>query len=119
MKSRVKKKRYKWIAYVAVIVIITIAVVLNGKFLKHKDHLPSGIEIKKEDYPITGIDVSAHTGKIDFAKIKKQDIDFVFIKNISEHPLNHIANSSLGVCDTNIQWHLCNPIKLHTGLISH
>jgi lysozyme len=73
MKSRIKKKRYEWIAYIAVIVIITIAVVLNGKFLKPKTHQPSGIEIKKEDYPITGIDVSAHTGK-------KQDIDFVFIK---------------------------------------
>ena len=80
MKSRIKKKRYEWIAYIAVIVMITIAVVLNGKFLKPKTRQPSGIEIKKEDYPITGIDVSAHTGKIDFAKIKKQDIDFVFIK---------------------------------------
>ena len=80
IKSRVKRRKTGWITYVSVIVIITMAVTLGGNFLKPKTQLPSGIEINKADYPITGIDVSAHTGKIDFAKIKKQDIDFVFIK---------------------------------------
>jgi GH25 family lysozyme M1 (1,4-beta-N-acetylmuramidase) len=28
--------------------------------------VPNGIEIDKVEYPITGIDVSAHTGDIDF-----------------------------------------------------
>ena len=80
MKSRKKRIKIGWTTYVSVIVIITIVVIYGGKFLKPKAHLPSGIEINKDDYPITGIDVSAHTGKIDFGKIKEQDIDFVFIK---------------------------------------
>lgn len=41
---------------------------------------PSGIEIDKSKYLITGIDVSEHTGMIDFRLIKDQKIDFVFIK---------------------------------------
>jgi lysozyme len=36
--------------------------------------------VNKRKYPITGIDISAHTGKIDFPKIANQNIDFVFIK---------------------------------------
>lgn len=32
--------------------------------------VPHGIDIDKQKYPVTGIDISAHTGKIDFTKIK-------------------------------------------------
>lgn len=32
--------------------------------------IPTGIDIDKIKYPITGIDVSKHTGKIDFQKVK-------------------------------------------------
>ncbi|MDD4972352.1 MAG: GH25 family lysozyme [Paludibacter sp.] len=42
--------------------------------------LPKGISIDKEQYPITGIDVSRHSGVIDWKKIKRQHIDFVYIK---------------------------------------
>ena len=41
---------------------------------------PKGIEIAKDEYPITGIDVSRHSGIIDWNKIKRQRIDFVYIK---------------------------------------
>ena len=44
-------------------------------------YIPSGIDIDKIKYPITGIDVSKHTGKIDFQKVKEQSIDFVFMKS--------------------------------------
>jgi lysozyme len=40
-----------------------------------------GIDIDKLKYPVTGIDVSNHTGKIDFQKVKEQNIDFVFIRS--------------------------------------
>ena len=33
--------------------------------------LPKGIEIDKSKYPITGIDISKHTGNIDFEEIKQ------------------------------------------------
>jgi lysozyme len=41
----------------------------------------SGIDIDKLKYPVTGIDVSSHTGKIDFQKVKEQNIDFVFMRS--------------------------------------
>lgn len=33
-----------------------------------------------EGYPVTGIDVSAHNGEVDFQKAKTSGIDFVFVK---------------------------------------
>ncbi len=42
--------------------------------------VPRGIAIDKTRYPITGIDVSAHTGLVDFVGAKKQKIDFAYIK---------------------------------------
>ena len=42
--------------------------------------VPNGITVDKGKFPITGIDVSAHTGKINFSEISKQKIDFVFLK---------------------------------------
>ena len=48
----------------------------------HEDE-PAGIEIDKSRYPITGIDVSRHTGKVDFKMIKAHFIDtldFVYLK---------------------------------------
>jgi lysozyme len=44
---------------------------------------PDVVRFDKAGYPITGIDVSRHTGKIDFREIKehfKDTIDFVYIK---------------------------------------
>ena len=42
--------------------------------------VPHGIDIDKKKYPITGVDISQHTGKIDFGKLKGQSVDFVFLK---------------------------------------
>jgi lysozyme len=42
--------------------------------------VPIGINIDKNIYPITGIDVSEHTGEIDFDKLKNNKVDFVFLK---------------------------------------
>ena len=42
--------------------------------------IPFGINIDKNKYPITGIDISEHTGKIDFDLILKQNIDFIYLK---------------------------------------
>ncbi len=58
---------------------IAIVVIINS----HPAEEPNGIEIDKSIYPITGIDVSRHTGKIDFKKLKElsaDTLDFVYIK---------------------------------------
>jgi len=48
--------------------------------LMHSYFSPKGISIDKKKYPITGIDVSRHSGIIDWKKVKNQKIDFVYIK---------------------------------------
>ncbi len=80
MTSRVVKRKNRIGAYAIVIVTVTLAIFLIDKLAGPNLVAPEGVEINKKDYPVTGIDVSAHTGKIDFARIRKQDIDFVFIK---------------------------------------
>lgn len=40
-----------------------------------------GIEIDKEKFPITGIDVSKHSGVINWSKVGQQNISFAFIKS--------------------------------------
>jgi lysozyme len=42
--------------------------------------IPKGINIDKSKYPITGIDVSRHSGIIDWNKIRNQKVNFVYIK---------------------------------------
>lgn len=39
-----------------------------------------GVDVGNLDYPITGIDVSAHNGDIDFAKVKNDGVSFVLVK---------------------------------------
>jgi len=68
------KKRY--IIIVVILLCLTILVILELKIY----FSPKGIKIDKEIYPITGIDISKHTGKIDWVKIKNQNINFVYIK---------------------------------------
>lgn len=70
------KKRYiNWIVVFIIAIAVGIYVIYSILFIPH------GIDIDKEGYPITGIDISSHTGKIDFDKIKDHDIDFVFFKS--------------------------------------
>jgi len=62
--------------------MIILFAIAFGIFIIYKVILvPSGIDIDKIKYPITGIDVSHHTGKIDFQIAKDQKIDFVYMKS--------------------------------------
>jgi len=64
-----------------IITVITLVAFAIGIVLVYRVFfIPSGIEIDKTKYPITGIDISKHTGKIDFKKVKSQSFDFVFLK---------------------------------------
>lgn len=68
------KKRY------IIILIIFLCFIILGILKLRMYFAPKGISIDKKEFPITGIDISKHTGDIDWAKIKKQKISFVYIK---------------------------------------
>lgn len=51
-----------------------------GPRLYNKYFVSHGFTINKFKYPVTGIDVSKHTGRINWQEIKAHDIDFVFVK---------------------------------------
>jgi lysozyme len=70
------KKRYK-IGFMLFLFAIAVGLIIFYRVI----FIPSGIEIDKLKYPVTGIDVSKHTGKIDFQKVNKQSIDFIFMKS--------------------------------------
>jgi len=68
------KKIYLAALAVFIILIVVIIIVVRIYFI------PKGINIDKHQYPVTGIDVSRHSGIIDWDKIKSQNISFVYIK---------------------------------------
>jgi lysozyme len=69
-----KKVIYIIISCIVLSSLVAIIVFYNNYFA------PTGIEISKSDYPVTGIDISKYNGKIDWNALKEQGIDFVFIK---------------------------------------
>lgn len=69
-----KKNRSFTIISVTIMLIVGIIVIWRLLIA------PPGMAIDKHKYPVTGIDISGHTGKIDFLKISQQKIDFIYIK---------------------------------------
>ena len=59
---------------------VAVILIIGALLIYWMFFVPSGIEIDKTKFPITGIDISGHTGKIDFLKLSERKIDFVFIK---------------------------------------
>lgn len=43
-------------------------------------HRPAHIDVSRAEYPVKGIDISAHNGNIDFAAVAADTVDFVYIK---------------------------------------
>jgi len=65
--------------YIIILIILLVLIVLA--IVEYRTYIsPKGISIDKTKYPITGIDISKHSGIIDWDKIKKQQISFVYIK---------------------------------------
>jgi len=66
------------------IIVILILLAGIGYFIsrnsQEQPNMPKGISINKSKYPITGIDLSNHSGEVDFAALKKENLDFVFLK---------------------------------------
>ena len=55
-------------------------VVLGSAYLLRHYILPHTVNVDRFRYPVAGIDVSKHNGKIDFEKVAADDYQFVFIK---------------------------------------
>ncbi len=49
-------------------------------FVARASITPPGIKINEREYSVLGIDISEHTGKIDFKKIPPKKIQFIYIK---------------------------------------
>jgi lysozyme len=69
------KKTYWWLLGIFALFMLAMTILIYKALF-----VPVGIEIDKNRFPVTGIDVSNHTGKIDFDLIKAQGVDFVYIK---------------------------------------
>ncbi len=69
------KGNHTWIS----LIIILVLVIGTGTYL-YQRFKPKGINIDKDIYPVTGIDISNHTHITDWKLIKKAGIDFVYIK---------------------------------------
>lgn len=63
----------------AIFVVVVSALVYSGVRLWRywRSYRP---QVDVSAYPVRGIDISAHNGRIDFSKVKDAGIDFVFIK---------------------------------------
>lgn len=73
---RKRKKTNRW-PYVVVAFIAVLAVAV---FFGYSQLNPIWYSINKKKYPITGIDVSIHTGKIDWTKVRQQQVHFAYVK---------------------------------------
>lgn len=67
-----------WIIAIA-FVVVTAILICVAKWV-WDDYIKSPPYVDSEKYPIRGIDVSSHNGKIDFKRVKEDGIEFVFIK---------------------------------------
>lgn len=66
--------------YISILgILLGLSATIGPRFYK-KYFISHGFVINKLKYPVMGIDVSKHTGKIDWQRIKAHDLDFVFIK---------------------------------------
>jgi len=83
---RRKKQKRNTIFFITLgLIAVFLLVKYIGMYMptEHIQNEPNGIEVDKTRYPITGIDISRHTGVVDFRKIKEQfndTIDFVYVK---------------------------------------
>ena len=55
-------------------------VVVMGMYVVWRYVLPHSVAVDRFRYPVAGLDVSKHNGKIDFQQVADNDYQFVFIK---------------------------------------
>lgn len=56
---------------------LAILIVAGGRMIeRRRPH----VDVEREQYPMMGIDISAHNGDVDFSKVAADGVDFVFLK---------------------------------------
>ena len=65
---------------ILVIVCITLIVLACGAWWGYRRYLSPRIQPSPVEYPVRGVDISAHNGEVDFEKMKQAGIDFVMLK---------------------------------------
>ncbi|MDD2960502.1 MAG: GH25 family lysozyme [Muribaculaceae bacterium] len=72
-------KTKKKISITLIFLFTTILLAISVYVIYRSIHRPI-INIDREEYPVLGIDISAHNGSIDFTKAKSDGVSFVYIK---------------------------------------
>lgn len=68
--------------FVVIITSFLFLLSLAGTWIAYKRYNQlHGYDINKSVYPITGIDISQHTGKVNFPILKEDGIDFIYMKS--------------------------------------
>ncbi|MDE6084915.1 MAG: hypothetical protein K2G40_00740 [Muribaculaceae bacterium] len=65
---------------ILVIIFVTIIVIAIGACWGYRRYLSPRIQPSIIEYPVRGVDISAHNGNVDFEKLKLSGIDFVMLK---------------------------------------
>jgi len=63
--------------FIIALTAVAIAMVVGRHVFAPRD---PGIEVDRVLYPVRGIDISAHNGPVDFARVAADGVDFVYIK---------------------------------------
>ena len=79
MGKRQVKTKPDYIKWLLLIGAASLGVLLGGYVFWHYI-LPHSVTVDRFRYPVAGIDVSKHNGKIDFEKVRDDNYQFVFIK---------------------------------------
>ncbi|MCH5236370.1 MAG: hypothetical protein J1E95_01050 [Muribaculaceae bacterium] len=64
----------------AIVFCVVVCVLVLSAIWAYRQFISTPPYVDPEKYPIKGIDISRHNGKIDFEKVKDDGIEFVFIK---------------------------------------
>ena len=65
---------------VAVAFLCVVVLLVCSAIWTYRQYITSPPYVDSTLYPVNGIDISRHNGKVDFEKVKNSGIDFVFIK---------------------------------------
>ncbi|MDE6716230.1 MAG: hypothetical protein K2J74_07110 [Muribaculaceae bacterium] len=80
MKKKKKQTGFNWrIAAVMTLVALTLLALCGVWYVWRVGVMP-GMKIDKEQYPVTGVDLSSHNGKVDFKRLYADSVSFVYIK---------------------------------------
>ncbi len=104
----VRHRRLRWISVAAVILGLVIAMVGWWGYRRYVTSRHGlDVVLDRSKYPVRGIDVSHHNGEIDFEAVRRDSIDFVYIK----------ASDGVGDVDSNFvrNYHAAKAAGLKVG----